>query len=212
VLNDGEKGGLLHRSLLWRRGAGEGDPHRLQPIVFPPGHEGAPTWSWMACRSGVDYIQVPGDSVEWLRLKLSPRRASWQHQAQQKQQQQHESSRWEGDSRHSTMLIARCWDFTVDFGGGGLETGLTYDAPGLTSGRTFRCVVVGKGKAGTHVAGGAERLHYVIVVSPATIRGRARARSGESRDLRRYHRVGAGVLAGRCIVKVDSDGEEIAVV
>lgn len=203
MLNDGATGGLLHRSLLWRRGAARGDARVLEGIVFPSGHEGAPTWSWMSCRGGVDFVQVPGDSVDWVSLDFSPPMASWRQQDQF-------GVRRDGDGRHATTLIAQCWDFSVDFGGGA-GTGLTYDAPGMTSSRTFRCVVVGRGKADA-TPDIRERPHFVIIVTPAATRGRGRANAGGSRDLRRYYRAGAGVLPGRCLLNVDKKGEEIAIV
>ncbi|KAK0709943.1 hypothetical protein B0T26DRAFT_679289 [Lasiosphaeria miniovina] len=57
VLDDGPGGGLL-----WRRGHGE---PALEPIAFPQGREGAPSWSWMACRGAIDFVQVAGGTVEW---------------------------------------------------------------------------------------------------------------------------------------------------
>lgn len=207
VLNDGPTGGLLHRSLLWRRGAARGDARVLEGIVFPSGHEGAPTWSWMSCRGGIDFVQVPGDSVDWEHLDFSPPMTSWRPQQQL-------GVRRDGDGLHATTLIARCWDFCVDLGGGaaaGEGIGLTYDAPGMTSSRTFRCVVVGRGKAGT-TQDIKKRRYFVIVVTPASSRGRGRTNAGASRDLRRYYRAGAGVLTGRFILNVDKEGEEIAIV
>ncbi|KAJ9148868.1 hypothetical protein NKR23_g4690 [Pleurostoma richardsiae] len=51
VFDDGR--GLLHRSLLWRRGV---DQPSLSRIVFPLGRRSAPTWSWMGYNGGIDYF------------------------------------------------------------------------------------------------------------------------------------------------------------
>lgn len=152
-------------------------------------------------------MQVPGDSVDWARLEFYPPMANWEQQ---------QGSRWDGHARHATTLLARCWDFCADVGPGGGAARVTYDAPGMTGSRTFRCVVVGRTKAadpaGVDVR---ERLHYVVIVTPVMVSsrgGRGPGDTGASRDLKRYHRVGAGALPGRCIVNVKSEGEEIAIV
>lgn len=64
VFYNGSKGGLLQRSLLWRRGH---DMDSLEPIDFPAdkGYESVPSWSWMVYSGGIDYIKIPGGKPDW---------------------------------------------------------------------------------------------------------------------------------------------------
>ncbi|KAI1743163.1 heterokaryon incompatibility protein-domain-containing protein [Xylaria scruposa] len=49
----------MHRCLLWRR---SGAP--LMPITSLAG-KSVPSWSWMAYKGGIQYIDVPGESTHW---------------------------------------------------------------------------------------------------------------------------------------------------
>lgn len=71
VFDDGERG-LLWRSLLWRRGRNEEEEApRLQRIDFEhvegsaAGRIAPPSWSWMAYRGAIDYLDPPFDRMEW---------------------------------------------------------------------------------------------------------------------------------------------------
>jgi hypothetical protein len=53
------------------------------------------------------------------------------------------------------------------------------------------------------------RVHFVLIVKPASITERG---TGAVRNLRAYRRIGAGSIPGKCIVGLDTDGEEVAIV
>ena len=60
VFDDGRS--LLHRSLLWSRGW---DEATLDKIAFPADSQIiVPTWSWMAVKGGIDYLDLPFDGVD----------------------------------------------------------------------------------------------------------------------------------------------------
>ncbi|KAI0476359.1 heterokaryon incompatibility protein-domain-containing protein [Xylariaceae sp. FL0804] len=84
VFDDGARGGLLHRSLLWHRSPREASLSRI--AFFDPSsgdqsqgqdhpdhdhhHRGrssvvVPSWSWMAYRGAIDYLRPPFNGVEW---------------------------------------------------------------------------------------------------------------------------------------------------
>ena len=68
IFDDGDKedGGLFHRSLLWQRGEENGDLPNMPTIEFPPARKvNVPSWSWMAYRGGIDYIDPPFDQADW---------------------------------------------------------------------------------------------------------------------------------------------------
>ncbi|KAM0228896.1 hypothetical protein ACHAPO_010420 [Fusarium lateritium] len=63
IFDDGPGHGLFHRSLLWQRSDGE---PVLELIDFSkrPEHS-VPTWSWMAFKGGIDYLDPPFNKVDW---------------------------------------------------------------------------------------------------------------------------------------------------
>ncbi|KAK3368274.1 hypothetical protein B0H63DRAFT_565004 [Podospora didyma] len=218
VLDDGPSGGLLHRSLMWRRGH---DVMSLKRIVFPSGHDGAPSWSWMSYEDGtkggtkggvmggIDFIQMEGSMVEWEASELiSP----WK------------TLRPGGDARNVRTILARARDFGTDvkrlaadrdFGPDTKQrreetNQLIFDSPGGTS-HNFKCVVVGREKMKEADPVDAKfRTHFVLIVAPASIYNRG-STTGASRNLKVYKRIGAGAVAGWCI-SLDGEGEEIAII
>ncbi|KAK1445830.1 tryptophanyl-tRNA synthetase [Colletotrichum melonis] len=65
VIDDG--GGLLRRSLLWQRGSDS----TLDRIIFPAERDlEVPTWSWMAYKGGIDYLEPPFDGVDWEKSEI----------------------------------------------------------------------------------------------------------------------------------------------
>lgn len=214
VLDDGPTGGLLHRSLLWRRGTRPGDPRILERIVFPSAHDGAPSWSWMSYRGGIDFIPVEGNTVTWRSITLEPRRKKEESlppslpplsplsPARPSKERMQPSPR---------TLIARAWDFHAEVRprGDTSVSQLVFDAPGMTAGQTFKCVIVGSEKG--EPIGGEEgcRVHFVLLVTPAGINERG---TGAVRNMRPYRRIGAGRIPGRCVVEREKEGEEVAIV
>jgi hypothetical protein len=196
VLDDGPTGGLLHRSLLWRRGVRKGDPRVLNRIGFPSGHDGAPSWSWMSYRGGIDFIPVEGNTIEWHIVTLEPR-------------PKRDSNTFA--SARPRTLVARARDFHTEVRerGDGSVSQLVFDLPGMTSGRTFKCVIIGSEKGEPMGGDEGARVHFVLIVELATAAGRG---TGAVRNLKAYRRIGAGLMPGRCILGLNSDGEEVAVV
>lgn len=66
IVEDGNKVGVLRRSLLWHR---SGDFGRLKRIVFPQDRERVPSWSWMSRYGGIDYFGLKWDGFEWQELQ-----------------------------------------------------------------------------------------------------------------------------------------------
>ena len=71
---------LLHRSLLRSRDWNEAT---LDKITFPANSQiKVPTWSWMAFKGGIDYLELPFDGVDWEKQEIrspwtSGSRGSW---------------------------------------------------------------------------------------------------------------------------------------
>ena len=168
--------------------------------MFSPGRDGAPTWSWMSRRGGIDFIPVPGDTVDWANLTLQPQRTTVTRFC---------------DERNPRTLIARAHDFWVDLaeqGKGDAQRGkLIFDFLGVTAedAASLRCVVVGREKQGSARGDEGNRLHFVLFVAPAFI-GRYSTRA--SQDLKVYNRIGAGSMVGRCIIGLGGGGDEVAIV
>ncbi|KAK4446033.1 mitogen-activated protein kinase [Podospora aff. communis PSN243] len=202
VLDDGPTGGLLHRSLLWRRGTRKGDPRVLDRIVFPSGHDGAPSWSWMSYRGGIDFISVEGNTIDWEKITLEPRG-----------KQTSEKDRDHFGYATPKTLVARARDFHTDVRPGESDQGgvsqLVFDSPGMTAGHSFKCVVVGREKGEPMGGDEGARVYFVLIVKPASINERG---TGAVRNLKAYKRVGAGSIPGRCILGLGKEGEEVAVV
>lgn len=170
VLDD-DGPGLLRRSLLWCRGSDEaslekitfGGNERLQvaPPVPPP-----PTWSWMAYKGGIDYLNLPFGNVDWegegtkaegkQNNTLSPWSRSpvgtWY-------------SDYSGTGLTGLSVIARDFEFEETTRS---DAEIIYDIttkehsslPGM------KCVILGTEKNPTKPE--AARTHYVLLVRPKT--------------------------------------------
>jgi hypothetical protein len=167
--------GLFHRSLLWAKGEEATDDKFLTRIAYP--HDvRIPTWSWMAYKGGIDYIDPPFQSAYWELNEVIP---PWT----------------DGSLRYAISAVVR--DFTV---AGRLphEVKLTYDTGkttiGSSGGQRTQCVIVAKGREGRS---NRERRHYVLLVTPTkwTI----------ARGEKFYERVGAGFMLGK-FISLDREG------
>jgi len=163
----------------------------------------------MSYRGGIDFIPVEGSTLEWKEVKLEPR----PKQNENGNTFAFANSKMEGFVYASPKtLVAKARDFHIEVrerGDGSVPSQLVFDSPGMTAGHTFKCVVVGSEKG--EPVGGEEgaRVHFVLIVKPASINERG---IGAVRNLKPYKRIGAGSIPGRCIVGLGTDGEEIAVV
>jgi hypothetical protein len=196
IFDDGDKedGGLFHRSLLWQRGEEKDDVPNLTSIDFSPKRNvKVPSWSWMAYKGGIDYIDPPFETADWERVEIIP---PWTRGG---------GGGGSGSAHHTDTspqngeiaIIARVRDFKV---AGRLpdEVKITYDAERTraSDGQVTQCVIVAKMKGGSS---NLLRRYYVLLVT---------AMQGvEGRGERRYRRVGAGFMLGKYITL---DGEGIA--
>lgn len=185
VLDDG-KHGLLRRSLLWCRGSDQPtlerlDFHQNERQQTPHRAPHPPSWSWMAYKGGIDYLDLPFDSVDWEEHDiLSP----WQSYQP--------GTRYSSDGGARTVprlsVIARRFDIENVQRKGSM---LIYDTPSGSVGPPpgLKCVILGKMKKSLRPEH--ERLHYVMLVSPRVSTG--------GYDKMAYERVGVGYMPGYLI-------------
>ncbi|KAI3390842.1 hypothetical protein diail_8545 [Diaporthe ilicicola] len=186
VLDDGHRG-LLWRSLLWQRAQ---DPanvlkriefEKLKGVaiaIIPP-----PSWSWMAHKGSIDYLDLPFNEVEWEEDDIR--------------------SRWSGGTRKS-------WSYSGDYSTCPLEltvhgrsfdlqaarvsesASIVLDDPGRTDELApfLKCVVLGRLKGQEKESRNA-RTHYVLLVTLAAPQ--------DGRSTSTYNRVGVGYMPGALI-------------
>ncbi|KAI0976452.1 hypothetical protein F4678DRAFT_225952 [Xylaria arbuscula] len=175
IFDDGPGKGLFHRSLLWQRGEDEPDPG-LTPIVFPLARRVVvPTWSWMAYRGGIDYVDPPFDQTVWEKEDIHPPRMK------------DSSTSSHSHARMELLATVRRFNVAGHLDG---EVKLVYDTEKSKSdGMRPQCVVVAKSREGQTSR---EKKFYVLLVSPlnSPVDGRDHV----------YERVGAGVMLGRFIL------------
>lgn len=178
--------GLLRRSLLWHRAKDQED---LYLINFSGTDDQAskrvapPTWSWMAYRGAIQYLDPPFDQVDWeTKDIISPwaknTLGTWSY------------SRDISIEPRSLRVIVRDFDpaTTAAAGADGAST-IILDAPSLTplSGVMSKCVILGRLKDESGESAG-DRRHFVMLVKPA-----------DSASPDKYLRAGVGFMPGRFI-------------
>ena len=182
VFDDGPGNGLFHRSLLWRRGESEPLPG-LSAIIFPPTSGiRIPSWSWMAYRGSIDYLDPPFEKTVWEEKDISP---PWTRVGGRG----HAVETTDRDANIELVAIARNYNVAGCSIG---EVKLIYDTERTRSdgdSSRVQCVIVAKSKeAGTDK----DRMHYVIIVVSTNAKG-----AGGDHV---YKRVGAGYMLGKYIV------------
>ena len=193
MLDDGGRG-LLWRSLLWRRGQARGGEEvpSLQRIDFA--HvEGSdtvrispPSWSWMAYRGPIDYLDPAFNEIEWEENDIHSR---WSDNA---------GKTWSYSRDYSTCplelsVIPRPFD--VHEAKGLKGAAIILDNPERTDEleRSLKCVVLGRVKnSPQELMDG--RTHYVLLVTLTT-----------SMSSKNCSRVGVGFMPGTLI---DFSGQE----
>lgn len=181
VFDDGDKfeRGLFRRSILWQRGGEKDFEKGLVPIEFPAHrHIRVPSWSWMAYRGGIDYVDIPGGTADW---ETDDILEPW--------------TRGFGSTTGSApqdgvvAIPAIVRDFNVADRQPG-DVKLRYDTERTrgSNGQRAQCVVVAKDDSGRREGW---KRHYVLIVAPK------HAASGRGRSV--YERIGAGYMLGKYI-------------
>jgi hypothetical protein len=179
IFDDGPGNGLFHRSLLWQRGEDEPLPG-LSAIVFPPENNvSVPTWSWMAYKGGIDYLDPVFEKTDWEKADIHP---PWTRGNAT-------TGAAETTPRDASIeLVAVARDYNVA-GSRIDEAKLIYDTDRNRSDESrVQCVVVAKSKDGRTDS---EKRHYVLIVALTKLKG-----AGGDKICRR---VGAGYMLGKYI-------------
>lgn len=176
-------GNLFHRSLLWQRGEDEAS---LTPIVFPlERNVKVPSWSWMAYKGGIDYLEPPFDGVDWEDKEIH---APWTGGGHEDTSSAHEDG--------GLQLIATVRNFDVK-GRRADEVRLVYDDTerSASDGQRPQCVIVARSKDGKTEK---EKRCYVLIVMPMVAVG--------ARGEKMYRRIGAGFMLGKYITDLGEKG------
>ncbi|KAK3487577.1 uncharacterized protein B0T23DRAFT_322736 [Neurospora hispaniola] len=159
---------LLQRSLLWQRG--ETIP-TLERIRHPQVLFRVPTWSWMAYKGGIAYLDPPFGRVDWRVAEIR--------------------GNWYGQGSNRAELSAKTRKFRMG------ETGtedfnITWDIPGEIDieKAVIRCVVVGNLKQRDPKP--MKSTHYVLIVR---LREHGAELATDETDI--YERVGVGTMLGK---------------
>jgi hypothetical protein len=133
----------LHRCLLWER---SGSP--LQPMEFSS-KDPIPSWSWMAVKGGICYIDAPGTGVDWQQDIVWPRKF------------EHPDPSWvylgDNDGTAPPYLEAPIRDLLLE----PRASNISFDDGRPLTPSSAKCVVVGKSKVPTKDAG---KTCYVLIV------------------------------------------------
>ncbi|KAF1913083.1 hypothetical protein BDU57DRAFT_541758 [Ampelomyces quisqualis] len=197
IFDDGDRShsgnGLFHRSLLWKRSEEVREELQdgqkpvvdwLQPIDFPEERNiTVPTWSWMAYKGAIDYMDPPYGTADWETKEIIP---PWT--------KGHNTSVGSIPPSHDITLQVVVRDYNVAGSKPG-EFKLVYDRERTTAsdGRRAQCVVVAKSKEPGQE--GAKR-YFVLLVT-------ATGKAGSEPNM--YKRAGVGVMLGRFIA-LEGDG------
>ncbi|KAK8040027.1 hypothetical protein PG993_008438 [Apiospora rasikravindrae] len=169
----------LARSLLWQRDSRTCP--RLLRIPQPPRGSGVrvPSWSWMAYRGEIDYLDIPWDRTDWCEESVeSP------FEGNRSLRQSSGGDGWTPMEIHALACGISGTD-KVDW-----NKGVTMDdgSSGFSDLASLRCVVVGQERRTEGVKN--DRLQYVLIV-------KAHPRGVEGQ----YQRVGVGKLFASWVQK-----------
>lgn len=133
---DAKSESYLGRSLLWRRSV---DERTMVRITFDPATvTPVPSWSWMAHRGAIDYMELPFDGVDWERMEIT---STWRT----------------GDDGVNVVLTGLTRNVLIKE-----EDDVVIDACGSDRDRELKCIVVGRSKEGLSDD---EKMHYVLLVA-----------------------------------------------
>ncbi|TXB97036.1 hypothetical protein FocTR4_00011158 [Fusarium oxysporum f. sp. cubense] len=174
IFHDGPGHGLFHRSLLWKRSE---DEPVLDLIDFSRRPEDSmPTWSWMAFKGGIDYLDPPFNKVDW---EMTEVESPWSRT----------SGGSEGtlSSRH-LKVTARPFNVAGHWPG---EIELIYDNPerkATSEGYRPKCAIVAKSKEGVERN---EKSFYVMILIEVP--------NMDSQGQQVFRRLGVGRMMGKYI-------------
>lgn len=180
IFYDGSTGGLFRRSLLWKRAQTQPS---LYPIKFPSEQIGAPSWSWMAHRGSIDYLQTEGDCVTWREDEI---KWQWVVKGCKESTTPQLTTR---NSQPSFHLFAKSW---------GLAKGFTkyqsnvivFDSPRHAEVESLRCVIVGRSIFEQQACWYTKYFVLIITHLP--------------KEDGHWGRVGVGIICERSLLKVGS--------
>lgn len=159
---------LLPRSLLWQRGREFRTLEKIGSQVLPR----VPTWSWMAYKGGIDYLDPPFGEVDW---NISEIRGNWFGKGNR--------AELSAITREFRMATTGTTDFDI-----------TWDIPKEINSDQARlkCVVVGVLRR--RGVSAERKTHYVLIV-------RLREHDAElpTDETEVYERVGVGKMLGQYI-------------
>ncbi|ENH62796.1 hypothetical protein FOC1_g10006259 [Fusarium oxysporum f. sp. cubense race 1] len=174
IFHDGPGHGLFHRSLLWKRSE---DEPVLELIDFSRRPEDSmPTWSWMAFKGGIDYLDPPFNKVDW---EMTEVESPWSRK----------SGGSEGTlSSHHLKVTARPFNVAGHRPG---EIELIYDNPerkATSEGYRPKCAIVAKSKEGVDRN---EKSFYVMILIEVP--------NMDSQGQQVFRRLGVGRMMGKYI-------------
>jgi hypothetical protein len=186
---DGDWHGLLRRALLWHRGS---DETTLDRIAFPADRQMVvPTWSWMAYKGGIEYLDLPFSGVDWEEQEI---RSPWMSGPSGVLQTQDQAGIVE------LSAVAREFDLKRS---SAEDPKIIWDVPAKTDGglkQHVMCVVVGRLKGDGQPE--LNRMHYVLLV---TLKASPVARGDQVCE-----RVGVGYIPGDWI-KISQPGISVKI-
>jgi hypothetical protein len=160
----------LHRNLLWQASG-----RKIKRIPYEK-HQQVPSWSWMICSGGIEFLNVEFGSVSWGNaLAFDAERDSTALIA------------GIGKFRHCKMEFNGDSCIILDISANDKAGWVRYDIESGADGLENHCVVVGKTEDNN-----ATQQYYVLVVVSA-------GKDGE------YRRVGVGMVETGCVERVRSD-------
>jgi hypothetical protein len=148
----------LHRNLLWQ--ASDSNTKR---IVYDEDRQ-VPSWSWMACGGGIEFMEVAIGTVSWVNALAFDAKRDSAALIADVGKFQHVTLKTSGDRYIVSNFFGRAKGW------------VQYDVEGGKSGRRDHCVVVGRTEESIR-----KKHYYILVVVP-------------TREDGEYTRVGVGMV------------------
>ena len=160
----------LHRNLLWQT-----SDKQTERIAYTNNQE-VPSWSWMACSGGVEFVEVKIGSVSWVKALAFDTKCDPAALIADVGKFQHVTLKPDGDR------------YTVFNFFGRAKGWIQYDVEGSESGRRDHCVVIGRTEESI-----GKKHYYILVVVPM------REEGSEDEE---YTRIGVGMVRTGCVKRL----------